>query len=878
MADNVFRTEITAERSQFDAQMDAVANKSLTVAQRMQSAFREASVQIGDSVKQATSSLNSHFDSITAAVGKVRGVLAAVAAVVGGGAMFGKFISDSAAATGETQKLAKMLGTTTEEASALRLALGDIGSDTDTYVGALQKMTMKLREGEERFNELGVKTRGSNGELLNAEQVMQNGLKALLAYKEGTDRNLAATELFGKGWAEVSKLMRLTPEEMEKARVKAEELQMTVGPRGAERAREYKRSVQDVHDVIEAMGNRIAQAVMPVLTDLAQWFASVGPTAVLVIRGAIGGLMSVFYGLKMVVEIVWEVIKLGVKNWIVLFMTFSEVASKAIRFDFAGAKEAAKRGFEQMGDDIGVAIENILKKAEGNRDRLTALFSPEDEQGKSKPKTGGKSYKAKSGDDAKPESQMSLWESELSQKRAIYDRGKLDQGSFETYSKQMERDFWKEKLALTTEGSKERAAVEKKYYDLERDLVKESFEAAQAKIKAEIEAHKQGSQERIELAEQSARAIGQKYGTESKEALQALAEVAKYQREAAERAKQLQDIELESFKQYQLQRVELEIVNLDTMERLGLVSGEKKLELLRQLSELAFQIELQSAQQRAQLLQNEPVAYAKALEAIEQLKRKHALQVAKIDGQVAEQQKRDLDKWIDPVSSAMEKMATGIIMGTQRWQDAVRRGLINIGSEYLSLGVKILMNWVKTEVLKTQATVAGASARTAAETASSGQSVLASAGGAIATIGAKAWEAAAAVYAEVAQIPYVGWILAPALAAAAAATVLGFAGKIASASGGFDVPSGMSPMTQLHEEEMVLPKHIANPLRDNLANGGGVLRSSSEGVAGDTHHHQWTVNITPQRGRTVVQELGANMGAFQHLLETMARNGMGKKR
>ena len=35
---------------------------------------------------------------------------------------------------------------------------------------------------------------------------------------------------------------------------------------------------------------------------------------------------------------------------------------------------------------------------------------------------------------------------------------------------------------------------------------------------------------------------------------------------------------------------------------------------------------------------------------------------------------------------------------------------------------------------------------------------------------------------------------------------MSFVGRIASAEGGFDVPRGLNPVTQLHQEEMVLPR------------------------------------------------------------------------
>ncbi len=45
---------------------------------------------------------------------------------------------------------------------------------------------------------------------------------------------------------------------------------------------------------------------MPVLTDLGSWFVSIGPAAITVIRGAVGGLLTVFHGLTMGVTVLWE--------------------------------------------------------------------------------------------------------------------------------------------------------------------------------------------------------------------------------------------------------------------------------------------------------------------------------------------------------------------------------------------------------------------------------------------------------------------------------------------------------------------------------------------------------------------------------------------
>ena len=72
----------------------------------------------------------------------------------------------------------------------------------------------------------------------------------------------------------------------------------------------------------------------------------------------------------------------------------------------------------------------------------------------------------------------------------------------------------------------------------------------------------------------------------------------------------------------------------------------------------------------------------------------------------------------------------------------------------------------------------------------------------------------------------------------------GGAGAVASAAGGYDIPSGENPVTRLHEKEMVLPSRYANVIR-GLANnggtavaGGGININTNISVASDGSSNQ----------------------------------------
>jgi hypothetical protein len=91
---------------------------------------------------------------------------------------------------------------------------------------------------------------------------------------------------------------------------------------------------------------------------------------------------------------------------------------------------------------------------------------------------------------------------------------------------------------------------------------------------------------------------------------------------------------------------------------------------------------------------------------------------------------------------------------------------------------------------------------------------------ALAGIGTDAAKAGAGAAASQASIPYIGPALALAALATVSGAVLALQGSIPSAAGGWDIPAGVNPITQLHEREMVLPQGPADVIRDLAEQGG----------------------------------------------------------
>jgi hypothetical protein len=193
-----------------------------------------------------------------------------------------------------------------------------------------------------------------------------------------------------------------------------------------------------------------------------------------------------------------------------------------------------------------------------------------------------------------------------------------------------------------------------------------------------------------------------------------------------------------------------------------------------------------------------------------------------------------------PFVSAFDQSIKGVIHGTQTLNQAMKSMAQSILNSFIDLGLKTVEDWAvrslakltlteASEAAQTGATAAGVAARTGLEAAGQETSLALHFETAIKKIASAAAETFAGVYAFFA--PEIG-PFAAIPAAAASVLVAGYEAFIPSAAGGYDIPSGLNPLTQLHEREMVLPARYADMIR-GMTTGSGM----SDGPGGGAHYH-----------------------------------------
>jgi hypothetical protein len=156
---------------------------------------------------------------------------------------------------------------------------------------------------------------------------------------------------------------------------------------------------------------------------------------------------------------------------------------------------------------------------------------------------------------------------------------------------------------------------------------------------------------------------------------------------------------------------------------------------------------------------------------------------------------------------------------------------------------------VSSQAAQTSAVMTGNAARLASTDAAAASSAATSAAVGSKTVMQDAAKAFSGTYASVAQIPYVGWILAPVAASAAYAGVAAYEGLASLDTGTNYVPQDQ--IAQIHQGEAVIPKQF-NPAANPFAMAGGGYS--------EEHNYHGAVNVNAFDAQSMARMLSRSGG------------------
>ena len=682
----------------------------------------------------------------------------AVGAILAGGAVFKAAVQEAANFTEESLKLGNALGISATEASTFIAALADIDVSQTEFVSAAKGMLKELKNNEDGLQAMGLKTRDAAGNLRPLNDLVVDAIDILNGYKAGTDRAIAGAALFGKSFDINGNLIKLNSETLRENQALQRELGALVGQENVEAFQAYDSAMDQSTLTMKAAQVTVGNALLPVLTKLAEWFVSIGPAAIVVIKGAIGGLIAAFWALKNGVSVVWETINAMVVTVAEPLRALAAALFKIATGDFRGAWAEFGKAGQTMAGTWKNALREMETSSRETRDKIVNLFATgtlaADPSGAGKGagdlvKDGDKPGKTKKAKTSNPAMTDAEWE--------------------------IEALAWEARTAAAL--AEQRAAAEEAAYNRASKAADEWQADTERANEAVADSARKSADQRLQI--ELLRAEGVRNADLAR--LDDLALLAQIELEAGQTT---QAEYLARLEQFNLARLAAEQLYLDRKREISLLDPEQN------------PVELERIEQE------------KA-----ELRRRYATQGLEIQRQQAIESRSIWASLGDSISGLWDKGMQALLNGTLTWNNAMRA----IGAE--------MVRWFAVDVVGSQikAWLAGHAKMLLAKLGFTAQEKAIQVAGSATTVGVKtaettavagmnAVQAGTGAAASQASIPFAGPILALAAMAAVFAAVSAL-GKRKSAMGGYDIPRGLNPMVQTHEEEMILPQQYANVIR-----------------------------------------------------------------
>ena len=411
--------------------------------------------------------------------------------------------------------------------------------------------------------------------------------------------------------------------------------------------------------------------------------------------------------------------------------------------------------------------------------------------------------------------QMQKWEAEIKAQKLAHEEMRVEGKTHVDWDLNRERAYWKEKLSLVDAGGKDGVKIREKIVSLEHSLAKQSTEA---KLR-QVEEWEKADKYRLDL-----------------------------EAEAADQA-------LSAGRISQLERLDLEI----------------------EFENRRYQIAYDALQERIALAEQDPTYSEAAVEKLKQqvgeLDRGHSLNQEKNQGKREQQRRKDAPSLAEMLQDggknvweeAQQQMGqafSAMLSRTQNFRTAMNNFFKSMGQTFIQeMVTKPLAGMMQRMVQESAIYKMIFGTKEALETAAAAKTAATKATETTAVVSSNAVQAASGAAASQASIPYVGPILAVAAMAAMMAAVMGLMGggggggstttttRIPSAAGGWEIPAGINPLTQLHENEMVLPAEHAQTIRDMAGHGGGGDTIVINTTGGDFIHKKDLAKLLKQLNR-----------------------------
>lgn len=651
--------------------------------------------------KQFGKDIENQMGGLSKVIGNLKAPFLAVGAAIGSLAVLKKAADDTVSYVKDTNKLANVLGISSEKASVLKLAIGDIYGNDDEFLALTGKITKSLNGNEEAFKKLGVQTRDGQGNFRNTTDIILETNTALGKIEKGTDRNIAGLQVYGKGWMDAQKYIKLTNDVMSEAEEKAKRLNLVIGPEHQERVAAFRAAENDMEDVMTGLKLSLGMEVLPALTSFGVWLSEVGPGLIKVFSVALKGLVTGFYTLGFIIKTIANVAYSVVETVMIIFEKPMDIIQKMLSGDFKGALASVKGAGKEIQESWSNAFSIIGENWDKLGEKLGNTWD------------GGPVKATKSEGQKNPFSDNKDSESKLAGIEAAFEKQKRDWTELgivgqEQLQKQIE---WLKNSALAVGLSeKDKQKLIKQSYDVQNKLDEEKYKKEIATLDKQIVALKGNYDGQIQLAKDRADRIGKQYGLDSDKYEEAQKKIVELENKKNEELKKVEEIRNTSSRNLALSRIQMEEADLQDQKARNLISTDAFLVAQQEFEDRRYQISYEALQDRLDLNNLELSEREQILADMKALEAGYKLRQADLERQKNNAGSNDseggffaglnsvLDSGRDKFSQ-YKNIATGVASSIQASFSNAFAGILK-GTMSLSQGVKSLWQGMKDIALK----------------------------------------------------------------------------------------------------------------------------------------------------------------------------------
>lgn len=288
--------------------------------------------------------------------------------------------------------ISQRTGVAVEMLAKYKLAAENSGSSLEGLAGGINKLNKSIIEAQSgtstqaaAFKALGISIADTEGKLKPTDVLMGEIADSFAGAEDGAAKAAIAMAIFGKSGADLIPFLNQGREEIEK-------FGYAIDAELAARADAFNDQVGIMGKNLQNFGLKIANAVLPGLTAMAEGFnenSVIIDSVVVVIRS----LQTAFVGLQFAANVVINAMATGFADLALRIQGTVNVLKEAGTLNFAGA--AAE--YEKMGKSLEInrqiAQQNAVEDVERLKRQLKEIWNPEEAAPKDKPSAAAPSGK-----------------------------------------------------------------------------------------------------------------------------------------------------------------------------------------------------------------------------------------------------------------------------------------------------------------------------------------------------------------------------------------------------------------------------------------------------------------------------------------------------